>query len=138
MIVWGGFDQASNALNTGGLYTPGVEDQTPGVNAGGPYVVEEGSTVLVTASGYDPNGDPLTYTWDLDTDGTFETPGQSVTFSATAADGPSIYSITVQVSDTVGLSATDQTTVAAVTYGDSAIVRLSHGTTPIATNWANV
>ncbi len=50
------------------------------VNAGGPYSVNEGASVVVTASANDPDGDTLTYAWDLDNDGTFETTGQSATF----------------------------------------------------------
>ncbi len=83
----------------------------PTVDAGGPYSVAEGSSVIVTATGSDPEGGPLTYVWDLDNDGVFETPGQSVTFSAAGLDGPSTHMVTVQVTDSTGLTATDQTTV---------------------------
>ena len=88
-----------------------LSNQPPVADAGGPYSVDEGSSVDLSGSGSDPDSDPLTYSWDLDDDGIFETPGQSVTFSAAGLDGPSSHTIAVQVTDTGGLSATDQATV---------------------------
>jgi predicted extracellular nuclease len=92
-----------------------VINDPPTVDAGGPYTVNEGSSVTLTATGTDPEGQPLTYAWDLDNDGTFETPGQSVTFSAPPDTAPTIYTVRVQVTDNGGLTATSQTTVQ-VTY----------------------
>lgn len=83
----------------------------PTVDAGGPYMVVEGDSVLVTAVGSDPDGDALTYEWDLDNDGVFETAGQSATFSAAALTAPGAYTIVVRVTDGGGLSATDEATV---------------------------
>jgi predicted extracellular nuclease len=84
----------------------------PTVDAGGPYQVVEGSSVSVTATGSDPNpGDTLTYAWDLDNDGTFETPGQTATFSAAGLEAPTSRTIRVRVTDAGGLSATDEATV---------------------------
>jgi Tol biopolymer transport system component/pimeloyl-ACP methyl ester carboxylesterase len=85
----------------------------PTASAGGPYSVDEGGTVTLTASGRDPEGDPITFAWDLDGDGVFETPGQSVTFSAAGIDGPSSESriVSVMVTDSNGDSAVAQTTV---------------------------
>jgi predicted extracellular nuclease len=80
----------------------------PSVNAGGPYAVDEGGSVTLTAAGTDPEGDPLTYTWDLDNNGTFETPGQTVTYSA--GDGPAAPTVAVRVSDGTA-TAVDQATV---------------------------
>ena len=85
--------------------------EEPAADAGGPYTANEGSSVLITASGSDPDGDPLTFAWDLDNDGTYERPGQSITFSVAGLDGPSRHSITVQVIDSNGLSVIDQATV---------------------------
>jgi uncharacterized protein len=82
----------------------------PTVDAGGPYAVVEGDSVLVTATGSDPDGDTLTYAWDLDNDGTFETSGQSATFSAAALEAPASRTIRVRVSDG-SLSATDSAVV---------------------------
>lgn len=84
----------------------------PAVDAGGPYGVDEGDETTVSASGSDPDGDPLTYAWDLDNDGSFETVGATVPFSAALLDGPSVVTITVQVTDSGGLTGTAQTTVA--------------------------
>ncbi len=81
----------------------------PTVNAGGPYTVIEGSSVALTASGSDPEGGPLTYAWDLDNNGTFETPEQSVTFTGTNA--PATTTVKVQVTDNGGLTAVASTTV---------------------------
>jgi predicted extracellular nuclease len=83
----------------------------PSADAGAPYTVGEGGTVLLSATGNDPEGGPLTYAWDLDNNGSFETGGQNVTFSAGALDGPSTHPVRVQVTDGGGLSATDSETV---------------------------
>jgi uncharacterized protein len=85
-------------------------DSGPVADAGGPYTVEEGSSVTVLATGSDPNGDPLTYEWDLDDNGTFETAGQAATFSAASLDGPSSHTVRVRVS-AGGSSTTDEARV---------------------------
>lgn len=84
----------------------------PTANAGGPYTVNEGSSITVTASGIDPEGGLLTFAWDLDNNGSFETSGQSATFSAAALDGPSSRSIRLQVTDNCNLPATASATIA--------------------------
>jgi len=86
-------------------------NEPPTVSAGGPYSVGEGSSVSVSASGTDPESGTLQYAWDLDDDGTFETAGQTVTFSAATIDGPATRTIAVRVTDDGGLTATDTTTV---------------------------
>jgi uncharacterized protein len=83
----------------------------PTVDAGGPYTVVEGTSVTVTATGSDPDGDALTYAWDLDNNGTFETPGPSATFTAPPNSAPAAFTIKVQATDTGGLTATDSATV---------------------------
>jgi hypothetical protein len=94
------------------VWFQGPTNLPPVADAGGPYVVDEGSSVTVTASGSDPENDPLTYTWDLDYDGGFETPDPPpVSFSATGLDGPSTHTIAVQITDSGGLSASDEATV---------------------------
>ena len=81
------------------------------MNAGGPYSVNEGSSVTLSATGSDPNGDVLTYAWDLDNNGSFETPGQNVTVSAAALDGPNSVTVKVKATDPLGLSAESTATV---------------------------
>ena len=83
----------------------------PTVDAGGPYSVNEGSSVTLSATGSDPNGDSLSYAWDLDNNGSFETPGQSVTFDAASLNAPATYTVRVQATDTGGLTAVDEATI---------------------------
>jgi hypothetical protein len=92
----------------------------PTANAGGPYSVDEGSTVIVSATGNDPNGDTLSYAWDLDDNGSFETPGQAVTFSASGLDGPSAHTVKVKVTDGGGLTGVSSATVNVVNVAPSA------------------
>jgi Bacterial Ig-like domain len=83
----------------------------PTVDAGGPYDVVAGGSVEVTATGSQPDGQTLTYRWDLDNDGTFETPGQTATFSAAGLTGPVTRTIAVEATAPTGLTATDEATV---------------------------
>jgi hypothetical protein len=83
----------------------------PTVDAGGPYEVVAGGSVDVSATGSQPDGQTLTYRWDLDDNGTFETPGQSATFSAAGLTGPVTRTIAVQATAPTGLTATDEATV---------------------------
>jgi hypothetical protein len=71
--------------------------------------VDEGGTTTLTATGSDPDGNALTYAWDLNGDGTYETPGQSVAY--TAGDGPATPTVSVRATDPSGLSATSSATV---------------------------
>ncbi|MCO5176837.1 MAG: tandem-95 repeat protein [Thermomicrobiales bacterium] len=82
-------------------------NKTPTADAGGPYSVDEGGTVAVNATGSDAEDASLSFIWDLDGDGIFETPGQTTTFPATDLDGPATRTIAVQVSDDDGGVATD-------------------------------
>ncbi len=97
---------------------------TPTAEAGGPYTVSEGGSVLLDGSGSsDPNqpGSTLTYAWDLDGDNDFgetgpgatrgtET-GMTPTFSALGLDGPSSVIVRLRVTDNGGLSSTGSATI---------------------------
>ena len=84
----------------------------PTVAAGGPYGVDEGSAVMLAAVGADPDGDLLTYAWDLDGDGEFDDGSEAnVEFSAAELDGPSERVVAAQVTDPDGALATADATV---------------------------
>ena len=95
----------SNAL------TMTVLNVAPTANAGGPYTVNEGSSVGLSGTGADPGPDVLSFAWDLDNDGVFETSGSSPTFSAAALDGPGSRTIRLRVCDDGPLCSTSTTTV---------------------------
>jgi len=83
----------------------------PTADANGPYEGILDGFVSLSASGADPEGGSLTYAWDLDYNGTFETIGQTVQFWCTGLTGGSTYPIKVQVTDSGGLTAVDTATV---------------------------
>jgi hypothetical protein len=76
----------------------------PSANASGQvaYPVREGGSVPLRGSGFDPEGQPLTFRWDLDGDHAFETQGATPRFSAVGLDGPVTRVVTLQVCDHVG------------------------------------
>ena len=89
-----------------------VTNVNPTANAGGPYSVNEGSSVTLAATGNDVPGDPLTYEWDLDNDGFYDdATGASVSFNATSLDGTTVINVGVRVTDGDTGSATSSTTV---------------------------
>lgn len=76
-------------------------NKPPAATAGGPYEVDEGTDILLDASGSsDPNGDVLKYRWDLDDDGAWDTSWSSSPMIAmTCGDGPYETDVTVEASD---------------------------------------
>ncbi|MBC8876496.1 MAG: cadherin domain-containing protein [Planctomycetes bacterium] len=83
-----------------------VTNRAPVANAGGPYVINETDSVTLDASGsVDPDDDPLTYSWDIDNDGTYgDVTGESPTLSWAQLAGNGItddgtYTIGVLVND---------------------------------------
>jgi hypothetical protein len=85
-----------------------VTNRLPSAEAGGPYTGNEGVPIVLTGGGIDLDNDPLTYTWDLDYDSVFETPGQVVTY--TWPDNGN-YTVVLQVEDGWGGVATDTASV---------------------------
>jgi PKD repeat protein len=85
-----------------------ISNAVPMAEAGGPYAGDEGSLITLAGMGFDPDGDSLTYIWDLDYDRVFETPGQVVTHTW-PDDG--VYTVTLRADDGWGGVATDVATV---------------------------
>ncbi len=90
-----------------------VENQPPVSDAGGPYTVPEGTALTLDGTGsYDPNGDALSYAWDLDGDGnTDDSTDMNPTW--TYMDNGT-YTVTLTVSD----SLLDDTTTTVVEVTD--------------------
>ncbi|MEM9132633.1 MAG: hypothetical protein AAGE88_09845 [Actinomycetota bacterium] len=97
-------------------------NQAPSVSVGASFTVDEAASITVTATGTDPEGGTITYDWDLDGDGTYETTGQSPTFDAAAIDGPAAVAISVQVTDAVGLTASATSSVLVANLDPSAAI----------------
>jgi hypothetical protein len=108
-VKWRAFDNAGNIENVGAQLIQ--FNNAPTVDAGGPYSVGEGLSVNLSGSGSDTDGDALTYAWDLDNNGTYETSGQNTSFSAATLDGPDSRAVGLQACDTHSACATDTATV---------------------------
>jgi len=102
---WTNFGSSSGTdFSTGGVSTS--------VTAGGPYSVDEGASVTVTASS--PGCGGGTFAWDFDNDGVYDdATGLSAVFDAGALglDGTTTVTIGVENTDANGAVFTDTTTV---------------------------
>jgi hypothetical protein len=87
-------------------------NQPPVADANGPYTTDEGTDVGLNGSGTDPDGDTLSYAWDLDYDGvTFDVDatGQTPNFDDVGQDD--VFSIALRATDPDGAFDIDQTTL---------------------------
>ena len=81
----------------------------PTADADGPYTVDEGTPLTLNGSGSsDPNGDALSFAWDLDNDGAYDDSTDEQPAYTWMDDG--IYTVGLKVSDSL-LEDTDSTTV---------------------------
>ncbi len=88
-----------------------VDLHDPALVTPGPFTVNEGGTVMLEAAVSDNEGSPVSYTWDLDNDGSFETFVQKPEFSAVSQDGPASLTIKVKATDQAGRTATSNAVI---------------------------
>jgi len=98
-------DDGATATDTASVTVNNVD---PTAEAGGPYSGDKGSAITLSGSATDPGADTFSYAWDLDNDGIYETPGQSVS-NTWAQEGT--YTVALQVTDDDGGVGTDIATV---------------------------
>ncbi|OGR07754.1 MAG: hypothetical protein A2511_03485 [Deltaproteobacteria bacterium RIFOXYD12_FULL_50_9] len=88
----------------------GLAQATPIAEAGGPYYITPGSTVLLNGSfSYDPNDRSIaSYLWDLNNDGTYESSGMTMPFNCpTNVVFGTVYWVNLMVTDILGASDID-------------------------------
>ncbi|MFV2065460.1 MAG: DUF4347 domain-containing protein, partial [Pirellulales bacterium] len=119
-------------------------NDAPVASTGGPYTISEGDSLTLDGSGSsDVDGDPLTYSWDIDNNGSFgDAAGVGPTLSWAQLQGFGInddgtYTIRVQVDDgntatainsttlTVSNTAPTLTTIGAATVNEGALYTLN-------------
>ncbi|MCA9258044.1 MAG: hypothetical protein KDA61_02535, partial [Planctomycetales bacterium] len=84
-----------------------VVNSPPAPNAGGPYVIAEGSDLTLAGAATDADGEPLDFSWDLNNDGIFgDATGAAptVSWSTLAALSPAVdddgnYAVSLRVTD---------------------------------------
>lgn len=91
-------DSSNNQRTT--TTTVSVLNDPPVPNLGGPYVVNEGDSLGLSASATDPESDPVQFDWDLDKNGSFEVVNQTgATFNG--IDGPQTVSVLVKTRENI-------------------------------------
>jgi streptogramin lyase len=85
-------------------------NEPPVANAGGPYQTDEGTELLLDASGsFDPDGNIVLYEWDLDNDGEYDDDTGVTTSKAWMDNGQ--YTVGVKVFDEYAEANTDTASV---------------------------
>jgi len=97
-----------------GAYEAALTNRRPTISAGGPYVGVSGTAIELSAVGQDPDGDDITYAWDLNDDGVFETQNQRAWVDLR---GAGTVTVMVQGCDSAGVCTRDSTTVEVIGAG---------------------
>ncbi|MCA9047892.1 MAG: cadherin domain-containing protein, partial [Planctomycetaceae bacterium] len=92
-----------------------VRNVAPTASTGGPYAVDEGSSIVLDATGSsDPGNDIVSIEWDFNyqsPDFTVDATGLTPTFNAAQLPGGTTYTVTVRVTDSSGEWQIDVTSV---------------------------
>ncbi len=110
-LLIGARDYDRTYIDGGAVFVYHGANRPPVAEASGPYTVAEGDIVPLDGTGSsDPDpGDTLTYAWDLDNDGVYETAGAAPDFAG--IDGPASLPVALQVCDSQGACDTDAAAV---------------------------
>lgn len=109
-VICGGGTVSGNAVS--GNAPQATCNTAPTADPGGPYTGQEGVPMALSLSGSDPDGQALTFTWDLGdgTTGSGATPPTSHTYGDNPAPPATGYTITLTVDDGAGGTDTKTTT----------------------------
>jgi uncharacterized delta-60 repeat protein len=104
-----------------------VNNVDPTANAGGPYFTFDDTPITLIGSGSDV-ADPLSFDWDLDNNGTFETAGQNAVFNPQALGftGTQTRIVNLRVTDGDGGQAISTATVEILGVGTALIGGVLH------------
>jgi hypothetical protein len=114
VVISDPYNDTTAGVDAGTVYFFGSSapptNQPPVADAGAAQTTTENSTVTLDASGStDPDGDTLSYAWDLNNDGVFDdATGVTVSFTQ---DLPGTYPVAVQVTDSAGHQSTASSSV---------------------------
>jgi hypothetical protein len=96
----------AGAGTVNGFATVTVNNVAPVAEAGGPYFAAINQSITVNGLGSsDPNGDSLSYGWDLDNDGQYDDAFTAMANYSWGVVGT--YTVRLLVTDTLGLTGTD-------------------------------
>lgn len=105
-----GSDEDANVDNVKIAGIPAGPNATPNAVVGGPYNMDEGSSVVLSGAGsFDPDGTIVSYAWDLDNDGQYDDASGSTAAFTTTASGSHV--VGLLVTDNRGATHSVSTTV---------------------------